>query len=112
MARALVKKKKLAIVKEGEKTGVEAVCAKYDITDQSYRFWRYKTLGIRPKKQLSLTEKLRILEEGYNNGINQICAANRIDPRTYYRWKKELGYSKSRPRLGRPRRFIESRIIE
>lgn len=112
MARALVKKKKLAIVKEGEKTGVEAVCAKYDITDQSYRFWRYKALGIRPKTQLSLTEKLRILEEGHNNGINQICAANRIDPRTYYRWKKELGYSKSRPRLGRPRRFIESRIIE
>jgi transposase-like protein len=50
VARALVKKKKLAIVKEGEKTGVEAVCAKYDITDQSYRFWRYKALGIGPKK--------------------------------------------------------------
>jgi transposase-like protein len=38
---------KLAIVKEGEKTGVETVCAKYGISDQSYRNWRYKVLGIR-----------------------------------------------------------------
>src|SRR5689334_4849139 len=91
-------KEKLAIVKEGEKTGVEAVCAKYDITDQSYRFWRYKALGIRPKKQLSRTEKLRILEEGYRNGINQVCAAHRIHSKTYYRWKEALGYSKSRRR--------------
>jgi transposase-like protein len=56
---------KLAIVKEGEKTGVEAVCVKYDISDQSYRNWRYKALGIQPKNQQSRTKKLRILEEGY-----------------------------------------------
>ena len=35
---------KLAIVKEGEKTGVETVCAKYGISDQSYRNLRYKVL--------------------------------------------------------------------
>jgi transposase-like protein len=31
---------KLAILKEGEKNGVKAVCAKYDISTQSYRLWR------------------------------------------------------------------------
>jgi transposase-like protein len=104
------KKEKLAIVKEGEKTGVEAVCAKYDISDQSYRLWRYKALGIQPKKQLSCTEKLRILEEGYNNGVNRVCAVHRIDPMTYCRWKKALGYSKSR-RRGRPRRFSREEVL-
>jgi transposase-like protein len=40
--------KKLAIVKEGEKNGVNAVCAKYGISDQSYRLWRYKANGTEP----------------------------------------------------------------
>jgi transposase-like protein len=101
---------KFAIVKEGEKTGVEAVCAKYDISDQSYRLWRYKALGIQSKKQLSCTEKLRILEEGYNNGVNRVCAVHRIDPMTYCRWKKALGSSKSR-RRGRPRRFSREEVL-
>jgi transposase-like protein len=37
-------KEKLAILNEGEKNGVAAVCAKYGISDQSYRNWRYKAL--------------------------------------------------------------------
>ena len=66
---------KLTILEEAKKTGVEAVCAKYGISDQSYRNWHYKINGIKPKKQLSRTEKLRILEEGYQTGIEQVCTA-------------------------------------
>jgi transposase-like protein len=36
-------KEKLAILKEGEKNGVNAVCAKYGVSEQTYRVWRYKT---------------------------------------------------------------------
>jgi transposase-like protein len=35
--RLFNKEEKLAIVKEGEKTGVKAVCTKYDICDETYR---------------------------------------------------------------------------
>jgi transposase-like protein len=38
-------KEKLAIVKEEKKNGVKAVCAKHDISDQTYRLWRYKAAG-------------------------------------------------------------------
>jgi hypothetical protein len=55
-------KKRLAIVKEGEKVGVEAVYAKYDICSQTYCNWRYSVYGIQPKKYRSSEEKLRILE--------------------------------------------------
>jgi transposase-like protein len=89
---------KLAIVKEGEKTGVETVCAKYGISDQSYRNWRHRAYGTQPKKYRSSEEKLRILEEGFHNGISRTCAAHRIDPTLYYYWKKQFGYSKSPPR--------------
>ena len=92
-------KERLAIVKEGEKVGIEAVCAKYGISTQSYRTWRYKINGIKPKKQRSRKEKLRILEEGYQNGILPTCTAYGIDPTLYYYWKKNLGFTKS------PRRF-------
>jgi hypothetical protein len=37
-------RKRLTIVKEGEKTGVEAVCAKCGISDLSYHNRRYKAL--------------------------------------------------------------------
>ena len=87
-------RKKLAILKEGEKNGVSSVCAKYGISDQSYRAWRYQASGIQPRKQFSTEEKLQILEEAYQNGIEQVCAAYRISPRTYYRWKK-LDFTKS-----------------
>jgi transposase-like protein len=100
---------KLAIVKEGEKNGLNAVCAKYGISDQSYRLWRYKAYGIRPKKQLSSQEKLKILEDGYKNGINQVFAAHGIHPMTYFRWKKQFGFTESRPR-GRPRRFTKEEM--
>jgi hypothetical protein len=36
VAPRFTEKEKLAIVKEGEKNGVKAVCAKYDISTQSY----------------------------------------------------------------------------
>jgi len=101
---------KLAIVKEGEKNGVRAVCVKYGISDQSFRLWRYKVRGIQPKKFYSLEKKHGILEEGFQNGIERVCAAHRIDPMTYYRWKKALGYSKSR-RRGKPRRFSREEIL-
>ncbi len=74
--------KKLAIVKEGEKTGVKTVCAKYDISDQTYRDWRYKAQGIKPRKHFSLKKKLKILEEGARDGIYRTCAAYQIDPVT------------------------------
>src|SRR6516162_645703 len=87
-------KEKLAILKEGEKNGVKAVCAKYGVSDQTYRVWRYKTKGIEHKKQFSIKKKREILEQGFQNGIEQVCAAYRISPRTYYRWKK-LDFTKS-----------------
>ena len=43
-------KEKLAILKEGEKNGVKAVCAKYGVSEQTYQVWRYKTKGIEHKK--------------------------------------------------------------
>jgi transposase-like protein len=66
-------KQKLAILKEGEKTSVEAVCAKYGISDQTYRLWRYKAVGIQSRKQFSEEEKRQILEEGYQNGIEGVA---------------------------------------
>jgi transposase-like protein len=72
-------KEKLAILREGEKNGVRAVCEKYGISDQTYRLWRYKAAGIQPRKQFSEEEKLRILEEGYQNGISRVCNAYQID---------------------------------
>jgi len=47
-------KERLVVVKEGEKNGVKAVCAKYGISTQSYRTWRYRVHGIRLRKQLGL----------------------------------------------------------
>jgi hypothetical protein len=35
-------KEKLAILKEGEKNGVKADCAKYRVSDRTYRIRRYK----------------------------------------------------------------------
>jgi hypothetical protein len=60
-------KEKLAILEEGEKNGVKAVRAKYDISDQTYRKWRYKVLGIKPRGYLSSAKRLRVLREGVLN---------------------------------------------
>jgi hypothetical protein len=55
-------REKLATLKEGEKNSVKAVCAKYGISDQSYRLWRYKVKGIQPRKPFSIKKKREILE--------------------------------------------------
>ena len=88
------KEERLAVVKEGEKTSVQAVCAKYGITRQSYRNWRYRAYGSQPKKYLSSEEKLRILEEGYQNGIARTCRAHQISPKNYYNWRHKFGFTK------------------
>jgi transposase-like protein len=102
---------KLAILREGEKIGVKAVCAKYAISDQNWRRWRYKIKGIEPKKQFSIEKKREILEEGFQNGIERVCAAYRIHSKTYYSWKRKLGFTKSPPRQCRPRRFTKEQVL-
>jgi hypothetical protein len=47
-------KEKLAILKEGEGNDVNAVCAQYGMSDQT---WRYKAHGARPRKQLLRKEQ-------------------------------------------------------
>jgi len=100
-------KEKLTIVQQGEKIGVKGVCARYGISTQRYRVWRYKVRGIQPRKRFSLQEKLRILEDGYQNGILKVCTAHRIDPATYYNWRRKFRYPKSPRGPGRPPRFSE-----
>jgi transposase-like protein len=99
-------KQKLAILKESEKTGVKTVCAKYKISGQTYRGWRYKAQGIKPRKHFSLKKKLKILEEGARDGIYQTCTAYHINPTTYCNWRHKLGFTKL-PRSGRPERSSE-----
>jgi transposase-like protein len=88
-------KERLAIVKEGEKVGVEAVCVKYDICSQTYRNWLYSVYGIEPQKYRSSEEKLRILEESYQHEILRTCTTYGIYLPTYYYWKKKLNFQKS-----------------
>jgi transposase-like protein len=59
------REERLAILKEGEKSGANAVYAKYGMNDQTYRVWRYQAAGIQPRKQFSEEEKRQIFEEGY-----------------------------------------------
>jgi transposase-like protein len=99
---------KLAIPKEGEKNGVKAVRAKYDISTQSYRLWRYKAQEPSPKKYFPVENKRRILEEGCLKGIQQVCNAYRINPTTYYYWKRRLGFTKSPRSPGRRRKPLAS----
>ena len=73
---------KLAIVKEGEKNGVKAVCAKYGINDATYRRWRYKALGIQPRRRFSLEQRLRVLKEGQKAGVKAVCAKYGINDAT------------------------------
>jgi hypothetical protein len=54
---------KLTISAEDERTGVKTVCATYDISDQTYRDWRYRALGIKPRKHLSSAKRLRVLKK-------------------------------------------------
>jgi transposase-like protein len=65
---------KLAILKEGEKTGVKAVCGKYGVSQGAYRFWKYKARGIEPRRRFSEEEKLAILREGEKNCAKAVCA--------------------------------------
>src|SRR5215469_10022888 len=102
---------KLAILREGEKIGVKAVCAKYAISDQNWRRWRYKIKGTESKKQFSIKKKREILEQGFQNGIERVCAAYRIHSTTYNRWKRKLGFTKSPPRQRRPRRFTKEQVL-
>src|SRR6516164_9876437 len=97
---------KLTIIAEGEKNGVRAVCARYGISDQIYRIWRYKAQGIKPRKHFSLKKKMKILEEVARDGTARTCAAYHISPFTYYRWRHKLGFTKQ-PRRGGPERFSE-----
>jgi transposase-like protein len=78
---------KLAIIKEGEKTGVKAVCAKYDICDETYRRWRYNALKIKPRKYLSSAKRLRVLREGEKKGVRAVCAKYGISDQTYRIWR-------------------------
>src|SRR5215469_8214464 len=78
---------RLAIVKEGEKDGINAVCAKYGISDQSYRLWRYQASGIQPRKHLSSAKRLQILREGEKNGVRAVCAKYGITYQTYRVWR-------------------------
>ena len=78
---------KLTIIAEGQKTGVKTVCAKYDISDQTYRDWRYKTLGIKPRKHLFSAKRLRVLREGERNGVRAACAKYGISDQTYRVWR-------------------------
>jgi transposase-like protein len=61
---------RLTILEDGERNGVKAVCAKYDISDQSYQLWRYKANRIKPQKQRSPKEKLRI-SRGIGSALNR-----------------------------------------
>ena len=78
---------KLAIVKEGEKNGVKAVCAKYGINDATYRRWRYKALGIQPRRRFSLEQRLQVLKEGQKAGVKAVCAKYGISDQTYRVWR-------------------------
>src|SRR5262249_26912081 len=91
---------RLAIVQEGEKTSFNAVCAKYNISPQTYRRWRYAARGIKPKpsRHFSPQQKLEILEEGYQRGIGVACKRWGINPAVYHYWKHKFHYTKSRPR--------------
>jgi transposase-like protein len=87
---------KLTILAEGEKTGVKTVCAKYDISDQAYREWRYKARGIQPKKHHSPEERLKALKEAQKVGIKPVCAKYGITPQTYRVWRYEAQSIKPR----------------
>jgi transposase-like protein len=105
------KEEKLTTIAEGQKIGVKTVSAKYDISDETYRHWRYKAQGIKPRKHFSLKKKLRILEEGVRDGVYRTCAAHHIDPGTYYSWKRRIGFTKS-PNAGRSSEEEKLAILE
>src|SRR5262245_10149028 len=91
-------KRKLAILKEREKNGVKAVSAKYGISDQTHRVWRYKIKGIEPKKQFPIKKKREILEQGFRTASSKFAPLTGSAPELIiggrYRWKK-LGFAKS-----------------
>jgi hypothetical protein len=57
----------LAILEEAENVDVNEVCAKYEISAQTYRVWRYKASGIKPRKHFSPEKKRKIFKEGARN---------------------------------------------
>jgi transposase-like protein len=87
---------KLTIIGEGEKTGVKTVCAKYDISDQAYREWRYKARGIQPKKHHSPEERPKALKEAQKVGIKAVCVKYGTTPQTYRVWRYEAQSIKPR----------------
>jgi len=80
-------KEKLAIVKEGEKTGVKAVCAKYGCSERAYRIWTCTAYGIylsdyyrwkqkfqfqkSPRRSFSEQERLQIIKDAIRDGITK-----------------------------------------
>ena len=74
---------KLTIIAEGQKAGVRAICAKYDISDQTYRDWRYKTLGIKPRKHLSSAKRLRVLGQYYASTLAPALRLELEDQQAY-----------------------------
>jgi transposase-like protein len=107
----LTKEQVLAMAREAEKTSTKAVCEKYKINYSYFSSLRTELTGIRLARRFSPEEKLRILEEGYQNGVYRVCAAYGVDSTNYSRWKKQFGFSKSRPRTGRPRRFTKEEML-
>jgi transposase-like protein len=81
------KEEKLTIIAEGQKIGVKTVSAKYDISDETYRRWRYKAQAIKPRKHLSTAKRLRILREGEKSGVRAVCAKYGISDQTYRHWR-------------------------
>jgi transposase-like protein len=102
-------KEKLTIIAEGEKSGVKTVCAKYDISDRTYRKWRYKAQGIKPRKPLSSAKRLRVLREGEKNGVRGVCAKYGISEGTYRVWRYEAQGIKPRKHfsLGEKLRILD-----
>jgi transposase-like protein len=102
-------KEKLTIISEGEKSGVKTVCAKYDISDQTYREWRYKALKIKSRKHLSSAKRLRVVREAEKNGVGAVCAKYGISEQTYRVWRYEAQGIKPRKHfsLGEKLRILE-----
>src|SRR5215469_12047493 len=70
---------KLAILKEGEKTSAIAVAHKYGFDNNTYAVWRYRLLGIPPKKRIQDRRRmLEILEDGAKYGVARACAKHGI----------------------------------
>jgi transposase-like protein len=107
----LTKEQVLAMAREAEKPAPRPCAKNIKSTTRTFPACGPNSLGIRLARRFSPEEKLRILEEGYQNGVYRVCAAYGVDSTNYSRWKKQFGFSKSRPRTGRPRRFTKEEML-